>query len=69
MFETDAFFDIAFFVVVFLILSDFGSILGGPGRSKNYKNRLKKRIQAAFGARLDFQYDFGGDLKSILADC
>ena len=38
VFEIDGFFNTVFLAFC-EIFSDFGSILGGPGRSKNWKNR------------------------------
>ena len=52
----------------FANFSDFGSILGGPGGSKNCYKSLKKRFRAVFGARLGFGCDFKSDVGAIFED-
>ena len=41
-------FSTPFFLRCFQMFSDFGPIWGGPGRSKNWRNRLKNASGACF---------------------
>ena len=59
------------FLCVFQFFSDFGLIWEAPGAPQMVKKILKTlsgRVWSAFRRRLDFRYDFGGDVKAIFAD-
>ena len=53
---------IPFFLRFFLFFNDFGSIWGGPGRSKNWRN-LQKNV---FGACFKRVWTFGTSLEATL---
>ena len=55
---------ISIFTGFFAIFNDFGSILGGPGPSKN----CPKSKKIAFGTRLECILDFGIDFGMIFRD-